>query len=251
MQPYVVRQNDYLLKIAFNFGFDADSVWNDPSNDDLRKLRPDPNMLLAGDVMYIPDEDANEAPAHNVLAGSTNVFVAPNPPTISVTQTFSDADSTTYASRAYTVTELPDLTGLVTDENGTATFSAPVSLDSVTIVFTDTGESWQLVLGGMDPIDTLVGVFKRLQNLHYIGAHAQYDFVDPSNSIEVVRDGLRRLKAALGETPEQTPESPTDPSTSDSPDGSVAAPDADDGGLSDGGILDDDTRALLLKAYGS
>jgi hypothetical protein len=51
MQPYVVRENDFLLKIAFEFGFDADSVWNAPNNDDLRRLRPNPNQLFPGDVL--------------------------------------------------------------------------------------------------------------------------------------------------------------------------------------------------------
>jgi hypothetical protein len=37
MVPYVVRPGDYLLKLAHRHGFDVDTVWNDPGNDDLRQ----------------------------------------------------------------------------------------------------------------------------------------------------------------------------------------------------------------------
>ena len=53
MQPYVIRQGDYLALLAYKFDFDADTVWGDPANSDLRKLRPNPNLLWPTDVLYI------------------------------------------------------------------------------------------------------------------------------------------------------------------------------------------------------
>lgn len=50
MTPYIVQQGDYLAKLAFVHGFEPDEVWNDPKNADLKKLRPDPNVLAPGDV---------------------------------------------------------------------------------------------------------------------------------------------------------------------------------------------------------
>ncbi len=55
MQPYVIKQGDYLTALADRFDFDADSVWNDDANKDLRDLRDDPTILCAADVLYIPD----------------------------------------------------------------------------------------------------------------------------------------------------------------------------------------------------
>ena len=55
MEPYVIRQGDYLLQVAHTFGFDADTVWNDDKNSDLARLRPDHNILRPGDILYIPD----------------------------------------------------------------------------------------------------------------------------------------------------------------------------------------------------
>jgi len=58
LQPYVVLQGEYLAMLAYKLGFDANAVWNDPKNQQLRdagKLSQDPNVLWPTDVIYIPD----------------------------------------------------------------------------------------------------------------------------------------------------------------------------------------------------
>ncbi len=74
MEPYVVRQGDHLAKLAYQFNFDANIVWNDPKNANLRQVRPNSNILSPGDVLYIPDQ---VPPAlQNLAVGTTNTFVA-------------------------------------------------------------------------------------------------------------------------------------------------------------------------------
>jgi hypothetical protein len=284
MQPYVVKDGDFLLQLAFQMGFDADTVWNDPSNDDLRSIRADPNILLAGDLLHVPDPPDPSSQATNLTPGSTNNFVAADPPTFALTHTFVGDDTTSYASQAYTVQELAQLTGLQTDENGTATFQAPVTLQTATIVFTDSGESFTLAMGGMDPINTISGIFKRLQNLGYIDDDVAYDADDPLNNLGVMSLALQALKpssdsppyvppppdpspastpvpSSPGSTPPPSaPPSSTPPSGDDSgsnPGGSWCCwnhvPDdgkADTSGLAADGTLDDETTALLRSAYG-
>jgi hypothetical protein len=183
------------MSLAHQFGFDADTVWNDPKNAQLQQLRKDPNILLAGDVLYIPDQNGPPV-MQSLTTGTTNTFVAPVPPTMTLTHKFVGADPTTYSSKAYTVLELDPLTGLESDENGIVTFQAPVTLNTATVVFTDTGESWALCIGAMDPINTISGIFKRLQSLGYIGAGVSYDSNVPANNLGVMRSGLFLLKAA-------------------------------------------------------
>jgi hypothetical protein len=247
--PYVVRKNDYLAKIAYKFRFDPDSVWNDASNDDLRKLRPDPNQLLAGDLLHIPDPDDNPPPVHTLTVGTTNTFVAPEPLTVTVNQTFGDGGADTYTRKTFTITELPDQTGLSTGDDGKATFTVPVSLDQVTLVFTDSGESWVIVVGGIDPPNTMSGMFKRLQNLHCIAADATYDFDDQSNNIELLRQGLRRLQGASGLTSGAASLPPTNGGNDSAADGEPPSV-LETGGLSDDGTLDADMRTLLVNAHG-
>src|SRR5580658_7026888 len=144
MQPYVIKQGDYLAALAYRFGFDANAVWNDDKNAELRQARPNPNVLYPSDILYIPDQVDKKPVMHTLTTGATNPFVGPDPPTITLTHKFVGFAPTTYASKAYTVQELDQLTGLQSDENGVVTFQAPVTLSTATIVFTDTGESWAL-----------------------------------------------------------------------------------------------------------
>jgi hypothetical protein len=124
-----------LASLAYQLGFDADVVWNDESNTDLRNLRSDPNILLPGDILHIPDQADRASPPITLATGTTNTFMAHSPP-IQFTVRFSDPG---YASQAFTVPELPDLTGQTTGADGTVTLSVPVTLSIVTFVFSDVG----------------------------------------------------------------------------------------------------------------
>ncbi len=187
MEPYVIRQGDHLLGLAYQFGFDADAVWNDPKNAQLRQRRPNQNILYPSDVLYIPDQ--NVPPAMKSLTlGSTNTFVA-NAPAVTFTIQFVGQP---FASQSYTLQELPELTGLTTGADGTASFTVPVTQPSVTLVFTDSGTTYRIMIGHLDPITTLSGVFQRLRSLGFIDADANFDPTD----LDFMRAALRAFKAA-------------------------------------------------------
>jgi hypothetical protein len=282
LEPYVIRQGDFLLKVAHKFGFDADTIWNDAKNDALRQVRPNPNILLPGDVLYIPDQ-ANRTPALKPLVtGTTNTFTS-HTPTLSLTCKFIGAEAATYASKAFTVQELADLVGLQTDDQGVATFPIPVTLTRATITFIETGECVELGIAAMDPINSLEGIFKRLQNLGHIPREVDGVPVESSGDLKMMRRGLRYFKAsqssgddaAGGSTPSESPSDPTGDGRSAStgqgdsgwdaaggseegapfggdpgPANSPPDPSDDDAGLADNGTLDGDLAALLLKVYG-
>ena len=265
MQPYVIRQGDFLLKVANKFGFDADAIWQHPNNADLRQLRSDPNILLATDMLYIPDQLSSAPATCDLAVGQTNTFVATDAPKVALNLRFVHGDGTPYASVAYTVEELAELTGLTTDGDGVATFQVPVTLATATVTFSDTGDSFPLSIGELDPIDTPSGVFSRLQNLGHIGRDVEFD---PSN-LDVLRVGLLVLKASQPPSDDAATDSATatdadqDSATAsdagqDSATASDAEPDpagggddaSDDAGLADDGTLDASTKSLLLKAHG-
>jgi hypothetical protein len=261
LQPYVIRQGDYLASLAYQFGFDADTVWSDPANSALRKLRPNPNFLWPTDILYIPSPTA---PAMKSLqTGTTNSFVA-DAPSVSITIAFSDAS---FASQACSIQELPQLTGLTTDASGTLTFSAPVTMDTATIAFSGIGATYVFKIGHLDPIETLSGVFQRLQNLGFIASDADFDPTD----LEFLRTNLRALNAAQtgggsgpassSPSPSAAPSSanpPSEPAPSSDPappsnpaPQSEPSPPQDNAGLSDDGTLDSSTSTMLLNAHGS
>ncbi len=271
MEPYVVRQGDFLARLAYQFGFDADAVWGDAKNAQLREDRTDHNILSPADLLYIPDQAGTPA-MQSLTTGTTNTFVS-TPPTTTVTIRFVDAP---FASQAYSVPELPELAGLTTGQDGTATFSIPVTLDTFTITFTGSGTSFSFDVGCLDPINTLSGIFQRLQNLGYIDP----DVTANPPDLDVVRAALRTFRAASQDptilastspdgdaSPQGGPES-SDDSASTSTDSSDASTDSDasdastdsdssddadassdDAGLTDEGKLDDETSNDLVTAH--
>jgi hypothetical protein len=240
MQPYVIRQGDYLARLAYRFGFDADTVWSGPENEQLRqdgRLSQDPNILRPTDMLYIPVP--NEPPVtHSLSTGTTNTFVA-DVPAVTVTVKFTDP---ALASQPYAVRELPELTSVTSAGDGTVTFSAPVLLRTATIVFADSGATFVCNIGHLDPIDSLTGVFQRLQHLGFIGDDATCDASD----LELPRAALRAFKAAQAGAQDSS-----DPSNSQPPPSSGAASAEDHAGLNDDGTLDNATAKQLLAAHGS
>lgn len=56
MPSHVVAQGECLGSIAARYGFkDAQSLYEHADNGELRELRPDPHLLLPGDVVKVPE----------------------------------------------------------------------------------------------------------------------------------------------------------------------------------------------------
>jgi hypothetical protein len=281
MQPFVIRQGDYLAKLACRFGFDADTVWKHPANAKLRDARPNPNILSPGDVLQIPEPAP--LPQYALVLGATNIFTCSTPPTTSITLRFLDPN---LASQAFTVQELADLTGLSTGADGSVTLDVPVTAGRVTLEFTSSGATHECRIGHVDPIDTISGVFCRLQNLGYLSVDATLGATD----IESLREALRAFNTDRAGGPSsvapssEAPPSSSPPSSAPSPEAGVSAdagtslpygcpapegsvdsggggddappssPDApphDNAGLADDGTLDASTAQALAQAHRS
>lgn len=215
MKPYVIRQGDYLLKVAHLRGFDADTAWNHPKNAELKALRSDPSMLKPGDVLFVPDEPK---PKLKLNAKETNVFVA-RVPTVKVALVVAH-DGEPLANAKYVVEGLGrDEEELSTDAAGTVTVEAPVHVREVVVRFVETGARLSVGIGDLDPPDTPSGARMRLTSLGYGGAKAQ----GKERSIGHDADSLRAAVSAF----------------------QVAQ------GLPKTGELDDATRAALVAAHGS
>jgi hypothetical protein len=241
VQPYVIRQGDTLAKLAYKFGFDALAVWNDDANAELRAARPDPDILLATDILYIPDQ-ASAPDGFDLKIGQTNTFTS-TVPTFPVQIRFADGPM---ANRSFTIQELPDLTGLATGGDGSVSIDVPVTMDSFTIEFDGIDEPFVFNVGHLDPVDTFTGVFQRLQNLGYI----DIDVPQKAATVELVRVGLRRFKTAQGPDSSSPPSAPD--SQSQPPDSTSTGDDgpSDSSGLSDDGTPDRQTTDLLRSVYG-
>jgi N-acetylmuramoyl-L-alanine amidase len=186
--PYVVGQGDYLAKIAMRVGVDADTLWNDPQNAELKRTR-DPNQLHPGDLIYLP----GAAPQPLDLApNTTNRYVADIPTT-----------TVHLALRAFP-NEAYEVTGHGLDDKGTTDgdgglkVEVPLDVHEVRINLTKRGVVQRVRVGGMDPIDEPSGVRKRLQHLGFRGSA---DTDDDGATEQDDANALRRFQLAHGLPP--------------------------------------------------
>lgn len=72
MGSYTVKQGDHLSRIAQQNGFrDYRTIWDHPQNGDLKRKRANPNVLMPGDVLFIPDKQNKQEKAPT---GAAHVF---------------------------------------------------------------------------------------------------------------------------------------------------------------------------------
>ena len=55
-KEHKVRQGECVSSISYDYGFFPDTLWSDSANKKLRDKRKNPNVLLQGDVVIIPDK---------------------------------------------------------------------------------------------------------------------------------------------------------------------------------------------------
>jgi hypothetical protein len=162
MRPYVVKDGDYLDKLALLLAFDADEVWNASENAELKKKR-DPNLLSAGDILYVPEKkDIHWLPLKD---GSDNSFTTKVPRT-TLRLVFENLGKP-FANEAYVVKGMGAPEEGTTDGDGTVEVKVPVHVREIEVVFKKTGVAHPFHIGDMDPIDEMSGVIKRLENLGY------------------------------------------------------------------------------------
>jgi hypothetical protein len=165
VKPYVIKQGDYLLKLAHILGFDANKVWNDGKNAELKKERKDPAMLRPGDILFVPDEPKPRLPLN---LKETNVFVA-RVPSVKVAVVLKQ-DGKPLADKAYVVEGIGDETPQQTDGEGRVKLELPVHTREVTIRFSETGQRFNLRVGDLDPPETPSGARMRLTSLGFYKA---------------------------------------------------------------------------------
>lgn len=164
MKPYIVRQGDYVTKIAHLHGFDAQTVWNDPMNAKLREKRPDWNIIHPGDVLWIPER--SERRYLIVKNGTTNRYVA-NIPKMPVELRI-QVGGEPLPDEPYVILGLgPDPIEGATDQDGWLRTTVPVHVREIEVLLTERDRTLRLRVGDMDPVDTLAGLKKRLTHLGF------------------------------------------------------------------------------------
>lgn len=162
LMPHVVRQGDYLQRIAHRFGFDPESIWTHAKNAALKEAREHGDQLLPGDMLWVPRAAPEPQPVHPCRSNRFEVMV----PTVHLRQTFI-VDGEPLAEKACHISGAGPAYDDVSDGEGGIDIAVPVYAESVTIVF-ENGCHFLVNIGHLDPVDTRTGVEQRLRHLAFL-----------------------------------------------------------------------------------
>ena len=186
MKPYVIKQGDYLTRIAHRLGFEPDEVWNDGKNAELKKLRADYDTLKSGDILFIPDVPKKK----NAFKKETSNSYVAKVPKLPVSLTL-DHNGEPIADEKFIVRGLDEeLEGTTTGE-GKVEFEVDVHVKEVVVELVDKKKSYRMLLGNLDPIDEPSGARQRLMQLGIYSATLE-------GEDQYVAHSPQQLAAALG-----------------------------------------------------
>ncbi|MFA6147117.1 MAG: peptidoglycan-binding protein [bacterium] len=192
-EDHTVRQGESVMSIAEENGFLCETLWNHPKNSQLKAKRGDPNVLMPGDVLHIPDrrekkESAGVEQCHNFKRKGIPAVVrvvlrrAKKPADEKIEQEaagpseYKDPDLKPTGDEPMADVPYAVYAGgkLVkegkTGGDGKVETKIPPGAGSAWIVLeqgTPKERTLNLNIRQMDPIDEIPGICKRLNNLGY------------------------------------------------------------------------------------
>ena len=167
---YTVKQGDCLSSIAQQYSFlDYKTIYDHPKNALIKRKRPNPNILFAGDSIYIPDkQDKREERG----TSQTHVFQI-SMPTVLLRLALKDDEEQPYAGKRYLLEVNKAIYRGVTNSQGLIEQKIPVGATeaALTLWLDEQDESdvlsTQLAIGSLDPVEEISGVQARLNNLGF------------------------------------------------------------------------------------
>jgi hypothetical protein len=162
---YTAKKGDCVSSIAKKKGLFWETIWNDPNNKQIKDLRKDPNVLMAGDVLFIPNLRQNEIECGTEEKHRFRLKGVP----AKARYQFKDEEGEPIANIAYTIDIDGSVTDGTTDGDGRIELAIPPDARKgvLTLKDGDFEETYELQLGDMDPVNEESGARKRLNNLGY------------------------------------------------------------------------------------
>lgn len=161
MKPHVVRQGEYLARIAAERGLDPDAIWTHAENRALRERRASPEVLAPGDVIFLPDPPE---PRFAISPHTTNRFTARRPKIpvrVRIQEQGEPLPDELCLIEGVGPEELAERTG----GDGVLTFEVPLHVERVRVTLPARDRDLEVRVGHLDPIDTAAGLAGRLENL--------------------------------------------------------------------------------------
>jgi hypothetical protein len=167
MATYTVKQGDCISSIADEVGFFWETLWNHPSNAALKRKRKNPNTLLPGDEIFIPEKRPKE---EQCAATKRHRFRIKGIP-VKLNLRLLDTEGKPRKNLPYTLTVDGRPKNAKTDGDGKIAEVIQPNAKKAKLVVKPPGEpeeEYDFDLGHMNPVDDVAGWQSRLQNLGYL-----------------------------------------------------------------------------------
>lgn len=176
-----VAQGEYLSLIAAEYGFsDYMTIWDHPNNAQLKQQRKNPNVLLPGDSLFIPDKEQKQETG----ATSKRHTFTVKQEKLNLRLVLEDVYEKPIANAQCELFIEEQSFQVTTDGQGKIEKEIPNRAQKGILViksdqtpFQD--DFFQVKIGDLDPIDCVSGQCARLNNLGYF-AGASNDPNDPA-----------------------------------------------------------------------
>lgn len=195
-QRHTIRAGDSLANIAWDNGLLVETIWDHPDNSPLKQRRKNPNILMPGDAVTIPDKRDKEAPA---TTEKRHRYRMKGIPHVFRIQLFDDEEpradqpyKLTIRGKGYTKE-----TKGTTDADGVLEALLPPGAIEGRLEIEEDEETGMealvldILFGSLDPVEELTGVQKRLHNLGY-------DCPVDGEMSNRMRDALRAFQIRFG-----------------------------------------------------
>jgi hypothetical protein len=162
-KAHTVQSGECMTSIAAMYGFHWQTLWNLPENSDLKNKRKNPNVLMPGDTVMVPDLRMKQLDA---ATDAKHIYERLGIPSKFRMRLLSDGDPRTGVS--FTCAIDGKLLQGKTDSDGVLTFPIPPKARTGHLVILgEEVEEYNLTFGELNPLDDITGVQQRLSNLGY------------------------------------------------------------------------------------
>ncbi len=159
-----VRRGECIASIAESRGHFWEKLWNLDGNRELKDTRGDPNALLPGDLVEVPEIEPKE---ESKDTEKRHRFRRKGVPSLLKLQVLRLGEPV--ADKPYQLQVDGKIIEGQTDSDGRIEEPIPPESREASLVVDNDGEEirYDLELGGMDPVNTTTGVKARLKNLGF------------------------------------------------------------------------------------
>jgi hypothetical protein len=197
MPTVKVQQGDHITRLTNAAGLGTyDSVWSLAENVNLKKQRENPNVLLPGDEVFVPERQEKQL---NAATDMRHKYVKKG--SLRLRVIIQDSTGEPFRNATLSLSIHGRLETVQTDGNGLLAHNIPADARAAVLTFFDTDAPFtdpvKIGIGNLDPIDTSTGWIGRLNNLGYFAG--SIDPLPPDASQEQKNERDRLLKSAIEE----------------------------------------------------